>query len=95
MYVDNEKYVINIKSNIREIKNYFEHLTDEEISEVYQDLKDVFLFYGYKNAANGFLMKYFISDTAVSPRDENLSELEGITNSILFHLKYKYKRKSS
>lgn len=84
---DKIKAVYNVRKNLDQIFDYFKDLSDEEIFALYSELKEIFLFYGFQYQKSNFLLKYLISDKAIE-EDPNLSELEGLTNAILFYLKY-------
>lgn len=84
----NNKYMRNIRNNIRQIRTYLNLLTEEEISRLYKDIQDVMQFYGYRNMGINYMLNYFFSDIPLE-KETDLSKLEGMTNAILFHLKYK------
>lgn len=91
MRVNREKYIDSIKKNIRTIRQYIYKLPEDEVAKLFDDLREVFLFYGFKNVDTNFLTKYFASEDIVE-NEKNLPELESVTNSILFRLKYRHKR---
>ena len=62
-------------------------LTSFEKSELLKELNDIFYFYGFsKKDVLGFINT---SGTFANCSDEELLEIEGVTNAMLFQLKYK------
>jgi hypothetical protein len=64
-----------------------EKVTPYEISKLFKDLNDVLYFYGFKK--NDILGLLDYSGNYEEYSDEELLEIEGVTNAILFNLKYK------
>lgn len=76
-----------LRLNIRQIKVHMEKLTSYEISNMFKDLKEVLQLYGFKKEDVLKLIDY--SGTYEEYSDEELLEIEGVTNAVLFNLKYK------
>lgn len=76
-----------IQLNIRLVRRYMSSLTSVEKSKLLKELNDIFYFYGFtKEDVLGFLDD---SGTFEEYIDEELVEIEGVINAMLFQLKYK------
>lgn len=81
-----EKKLLLINKNLLLIKEYLNDLTADEIDQLFNNLDDIFFFYGIKrNEIIHNIKAGAINDTTTS----GLSELYGVTNAIIFQLKYK------
>lgn len=76
-----------LRLNIRLIKAHKEKLISYEISQLFKDLKDVLYFYGFEKKDILKLLDY--SGDFEEYSDAELLEMEGVTNAVLFHIKYK------
>lgn len=75
--------------NIGSINAYLQHLSKEEKDELFVKMKDILIFYGITPKAFIDILKAGkVPDSFPLKR---LSDLEGITNAMLFKLKYKRK----
>ena len=63
------------------------HITSFEVSALFKKLQDILYFYGFNKQEIMDLLDYQGNFDEFS--DEKLLEMEGVTNAILFHLKYK------
>ena len=76
-----------IQLNISLVRRYMSGLTSFEKSELFKELDDIFYFYNFsKEDVLGFINH---SGTFAEYDDDQLLEIEGVTNAMLFQLKYK------
>ena len=73
--------------NIKTIRSHIEKLHSYETSKLYKELADILFFYGFKKEDAQRLINY--DGDYEEFTDEELLEMEGVSNAILFHLKYK------
>jgi hypothetical protein len=76
-----------LRLNIRSIKSKMEDLGYFQVFKLYKELKDILYLYGFEKQDVEQLLKY--SGTYEEYNDEQLLEMQGVTNAILFHLRYK------
>jgi DNA-binding protein Fis len=76
-----------VRLNIKSIRSYIKDLNYFQVSNLYQEVKDILYLYGFEKKDVQQLLKY--SGTYEEYDDEQLLEMQGVTNAILFHLKYK------
>lgn len=79
--------VNNINTNIRSINEYFANISDQETERLFIRMKDIFYFYGF----TGEYLRDILEEGKMPENypDKKLPELEGVTNAVLFRLKYR------
>lgn len=83
---ESKKVLIN--KNIQLINEYLSKITYEQEEKLFKDLQDIFFFYGIKEFQVRQILKTgSVSNNAILA----LTEVYGITNALLFQLKYKVK----
>lgn len=80
-----EKVLELVNRNIKLIDDYFRSMTSTEINELLARLEEIISFYGFRTQT----VLSIIDNKGVNENFQHLCELEGITNVILFNLKYK------
>ena len=76
-----------IQLNISLVRRYLSGLTSFEKTELFKELNDIFYFYNFsKEDVLGFINH---SGNFAEYDDDQLLEIEGVINAILFQLKYK------
>lgn len=76
-----------IASNIKEINEFLLEMPAKDINQFMKNLNDIFFFYGFTEDIFRELIKE--GKVPFSYPDKNLKELSGLTNAVLFQLKYK------
>lgn len=87
MRIDIERKRIVIINNINFINRCLKELSEPEQHRLYKKLDDVFYFYGMNKEQVLMLLK--IENIDVLDFNGNYAEIEGVTNAMIFHLKYK------
>jgi hypothetical protein len=74
------------------INDYFNDLTKEQINALFKKSEEIIFFYGFKkDELLNIIKKGAIHDS----RLYKLTDLYGVTNAILFQLKYKLNNKNA
>ena len=76
-----------LRLNLRFIRRYFQDLSPHDIKILYDKLKEIMSFYGFQKKDIQKMIEY--NGTYEEFSNEELLEMEGMTNALLFHLKYK------
>lgn len=82
---DRKKDVSIVNENIQNINAYFDIMPASEIKNLFMRMEEIIEFYGFKKN----IIMLYIKNGGIDEEFENVSELEGVTNAILFNLKYK------
>lgn len=77
-----------VQQNVKEIKEYIKDIPDDKIDALFEELKDILYFYGFKRSQVEKYFEYPQWNYNEFP-DNKLLKFEGITNAILYNLKYK------
>lgn len=76
-----------LQLNLRLIRAYIKDLSPQDTSLLYEKLKEIMFFYGFRRTDIQKMIDY--KGTYEEFSREELLEMEGMTNALLFHLKYK------
>lgn len=83
-----EELVDSINTNIQIITECFEIIENHQIEKIFKKLEDIFFFYGFEKEE----IMQILKKGAINYSDKyKLAELYGVTNALLFQLRYKTK----
>lgn len=84
--LNRENKILLINGNIQLINKYLDEIPQEQVKKLFENLSETFFFYGIKESQ---IRQIIRAGTIKNATGLELSELYAITNTILFHLKYK------